>query len=199
MLGLSMRVAAKYLRLIRSHVQSPRDVVRAAGEVGRYLVLRSRFRRTLRVGLFFAHAGADIEVGSDAQIRFGFPVHFMRDFTGRFFGQVTIGDNVFFNRGCYVAVHEALSIGDNCLFGEHVSIHDENHMLGCGLEPIGSRGFTTRPIVIGNNVWVGAKATILQGVHIGDDAVIGANAVVTRDVPAGAVAVGIPARVVREL
>jgi acetyltransferase-like isoleucine patch superfamily enzyme len=51
--------------------------------------------------------------------------------------------------------------------------------------------------VVGNNVWVGAKATILQGVRIGDNAVIGANAVVTRDVPANTVAVGIPARVIR--
>jgi acetyltransferase-like isoleucine patch superfamily enzyme len=189
----------KYPPLIRSHVRSWRDVVRAIGEVWRYLVLRLRFGGNLEANIFFVHQGGDIDIGSHAHVRIGFPVHFMREFTGRFYGHVTIGDNVFFNRGCYVAVHEALTIGDNCLFGEHVSIHDENHNLGRGCDPIGSRGFTTAPIVIGKNVWVGAKATILQGVHIGDNAVIGANAVVTRDIPPNAIAVGIPARVVREL
>ena len=53
--------------------------------------------------------------------------------------------------------------------------------------------------MIGNNVWVGTKATILQGVTIGDNAVIGANAVVTRDIPANSIAVGAPARVVKTL
>lgn len=191
------RKTGGYRRLVGSHVHSVHDVIRAFEEVCRYLALRLRFRRGLRVGLFFAHRGADIDVGPDAQVHFGFPVHFMHDFTGRFYGHVAIGDNVFFNRGCYVAVHESLIINDDCLFGEHVSIHDENHIPGRGPEPIGSRGFTTAPIVIGRNVWVGAKATILQGVHIGDNAVIGANAVVTHDVPAGAIAVGIPARVIR--
>jgi acetyltransferase-like isoleucine patch superfamily enzyme len=123
----------------------------------------------------------------------------MRNFTGSFLGpiQVTIGNNVYFGRGCHVVVRSALTIGDNCLFGEMVSIHDENHVFGRGPEPIASRGLAAAPIVVGNNVWVGAKATILQGVRIGDNAVIGANAVVTRDVPANTVAVGIPARVIR--
>lgn len=93
----------------------------------------------------------------------------------------------------------SLEIGDNSIFGERVSIHDENHVIGCGPEPIASRGWETAPIVIGKNVWVGSKATILQGVRIGDNAVIGANAVVTRDVPANSVAVGIPARVIRQI
>jgi acetyltransferase-like isoleucine patch superfamily enzyme len=55
------------------------------------------------------------------------------------------------------------------------------------------------PIVLGNNVWIGANVTLLPGVHIGDNAVIGAGSVVTKDVPADAVAVESPARVVREV
>ncbi len=55
------------------------------------------------------------------------------------------------------------------------------------------------PVVIGWNVWIGANATILPGVTIGDDAVVGAASVVTKDVPAGAIAVGSPARVVRSV
>ena len=55
----------------------------------------------------------------------------------------------------------------------------------------------TAAVTIGNNVWIGAKATITKGVTIGDNAVIGAGAVVTHDIPADCLAVGVPARVVR--
>ena len=164
----------------------------------RYILLRLRFHN-LRVGLFFLDRGAHMDVGPNARIRFGRGVRFMRDFTGHFYGDVTVGDGVFFNRGCYVAAYSGLTIGNHCLFGEGVSIHDENHVVGRGFEPIATRGFEVKPIVIGNNVWAGAKATILQGVHIGDNAVIGANAVVTRDVPADTIVGGIPARVLREV
>lgn len=164
----------------------------------RYLWLRLRFRH-FRVGLFFVDRGADLWIGPHAEVRLGRGVRFMRDFTGHFYGRVEIGENVFFNRGCNIIVHESLFIGKNCLFGEMVSIHDENHVAGRGPEPLSSRGFVTAPVVIGQNVWIGAKATILPGVRIGDNAVIGANAVVTRDVPANCIAVGVPARVVREL
>jgi maltose O-acetyltransferase len=56
-----------------------------------------------------------------------------------------------------------------------------------------------RPITIGDNVWLGGGVIVLPGVSIGDDSVIGAGSVVTKDVPAGVVAVGSPARVVRTL
>ena len=183
----SMRVSV--LRLL---------TVRNSAGFCRYILLRLRFHN-LRVGLFFLDRGAHMDVGPNARIRFGRGVRFMRDFTGHFYGDVTVGDGVFFNRGCYVAAYSGLTIGNHCLFGEGVSIHDENHVVGRGFEPIATRGFEVKPIVIGNNVWAGAKATILQGVHIGDNAVIGANAVVTRDVPADTIVGGIPARVLREV
>lgn len=181
-----------------SHARSRRLTARNLSALYRYVWLRLRYRN-LGVGVFFVDRGADIIIGSHAQISFGHGLRFMRDFTGHIYGRVTIGDGVFFNRGCHVVVHEGLSIGNHCLFGELVSIHDDNHIPGRGSEPIASRGVRTAPITIGDNVWVGAKATVLPGVSIGDNAVIGANAVVTRDIPANTIAVGIPARVVREL
>jgi acetyltransferase-like isoleucine patch superfamily enzyme/O-antigen/teichoic acid export membrane protein len=164
----------------------------------RYCVLRLRFRK-LRVGLFFIDRGGQIDIGPDARVHFGRGIRFMRDFTGHFYGEVTVGNNVFFNRSCYVAVYSRLIIGNYCLFGEGVSIHDENHVIGVGPEPIASRGFVMKPVTIGNNVWVGAKATILSGTTIGDNAVVGANAVVTHDVPANTIVGGIPARVLRAI
>ncbi len=96
-------------------------------------------------------------------------------------------------------VQESLTVGDYSLFGEGVSIHDDNHVIGRGPEPIASRGLVTRPVAIGRNVWVGARAVILPGVHIGDNAVVGAGAVVTRDVPPYTVVAGVPARIIKEL
>jgi len=161
----------------------------------RYILVRLR-HRNLRTGYFHLGHGADIIIGPRARVRFGREVRFMRDFTGHFIGQVTLGDGVFFNRGCHVVVRESLTVGAYSLFGEGVSIHDDNHVMGRGDDPIASRGFVTRPVVIGRNVWVGAKAVILPGVHIGDNAVVGAGAIVTRDVPPHAVVGGVPARII---
>ena len=127
-------------------------------------------------------------------MHFGDELHFAHHFHGDFKGKVTIGNHVFFQHHCHITVHEALTIGDYCLFGEGVSIHDENHMVTAGDDPIADRGFVVKPIYIGKNVWIGAKATILPGVHIGDNAVVGANAVVTHDVPAYTIVGGIPAQ-----
>jgi len=63
--------------------------------------------------------------------------------------------------------------------------------------PIKDQGIVKRPVRIGPDVWLGTKATVLRGVEIGRGSVIGANSVVTRDVPDYAIAVGVPAKVVR--
>ncbi len=62
-------------------------------------------------------------------------------------------------------------------------------------QPLYSKGVVT----IGNNVWIADKVTILSGVTIGDNSMIGANAVVTHDIPAGVIAAGVPARVIRQI
>jgi len=165
-------------------------LVRCLGLWARYPQLRGR--------LFYVGAGAGIRIERGARVRIAVGLRCMPDFTMVVAGNLQIGRRVNFNRGCYLAALERVVIGDDCLFGEGVSIHDENHRFGAdGIGAIASRGFRTRPITIGRNVWVGAKATILQGVTIGDNTVIGAHAVVTKDIPANSMAVGIPARVIR--
>jgi acetyltransferase-like isoleucine patch superfamily enzyme len=184
----------RWLRTRRLSIGDLRLMVEGALRVG---LLRVRFRN-LHGGLFFVHRRADIEVGPDARVFLGQMVRFMQDFTGHFYGDVSIGSNVYFNRGCYVAVYDSLEIGDDCLFGEYVSIHDQDYMIDRDGRPIAERGHATAPIVIGSNVLVGAKSTIVRGVRIGDNVVVGANAVVTRDIPSNSVAAGIPARVIRQ-
>lgn len=103
---------------------------------------------------------------------------------------LTLGDG-YINSGANISVFSALTIGDDAVIGENVSIRDaDNHALD-------DRPGGAQPTVIGNHVWIGMNATILKGVRIGDGAVIGAGAVVTRDVPAGMLAAGVPAKPVR--
>ena len=84
------------------------------------------------------------------------------------------------------------------MIAEHVTVRDQDHNFGAGVETIES-GFTTAAIEIGNNVWIGAKATITKGVKIGNNSVVGANSVVTRDVPPDTVVAGSPAIILRKI
>ena len=113
-------------------------------------------------------------------------------------GDLTIGPRGFLGQGCVVAASESIEIGADALIAEYVTIRDQDHEFE-GENSTASNGMRVSPIKIGDNVWIGAKATIVRGVAIGENAVIGANAVVTKDVPANAVVVGVPARVVRIL
>jgi acetyltransferase-like isoleucine patch superfamily enzyme len=163
----------------------------------RWLKFRLRHPR-LKTALFFIDKRAEIYVGSSGDLRVGTGVISLHDFTARLEAPVVIGDGVFFNRGCHVVVKAGLTIGDRTLIGEYVAIHDESHVIENG-KVKGRNDFEAKPITIGSDVWIGAKATILPGVTIGDRCIIGANAVVTKDVPAGSVAVGIPAKVIKQL
>ena len=112
-------------------------------------------------------------------------------------GILIFGKNIFMNRYVKIACMERIEIGDDCLIADSVHIYDHDHKYDDLNRPIREQGYKTKPIKIGSNVWIGAKATILKGVTIGDGAIIGANAVVTKDVPANAVVAGNPARVVK--
>ena len=103
---------------------------------------------------------------------------------------LTLGSS-FINSDCKLRCHESISIGDGCAISHDFTVMDSNaHLLD------GSRG--TAPVVIGDCVWIGTRVTVLPGVTIGDGAVVAAGALVTKDVPAGALAGGVPARVIRE-
>lgn len=108
-------------------------------------------------------------------------------------GSISIGDGVVISRGTHLVSFARISIGDHSMIGEYCSIRDANHRYG-GDTPIRESGHDARPIEIGRNVWIGRGVAVLPGIRIGDNAVVGANAVVTKDVLAGTVVVGIPAK-----
>ena len=114
-------------------------------------------------------------------------------FTSDFGKNIRLGKRVFLNAGCRFQDQGGLEIGDDCLIGHNTVIATLNH----DLAPSRRGDLHPSPVVIGKNVWVGANVTILPGVTIGDDAVIAAASVITKDVPARALVVGSPARVLR--
>lgn len=114
-------------------------------------------------------------------------------FTSDFGKSIRLGERVFLNAGCRFQDQGGLEIGDDCLIGHNTVIATLNH----DLSPRRRGDLHPSPVVIGRNVWIGANVTILPGVTIGEDAVIAAASVVTKDVPARALVVGSPARVIR--
>jgi acetyltransferase-like isoleucine patch superfamily enzyme len=88
--------------------------------------------------------------------------------------------------------HSQISIGRNCMIGPYCYITDANHGRAPGVL-VKDQQMEPRPVVIEDDVWLGARVVVLPGVRLGRGCVIGAGAVVTHDVPPGAVFAGVPA------
>ena len=110
--------------------------------------------------------------------------------------QITIRAGTFVNYGCVFLDVTRIEIGEACQLGPYVQLLTPTHPLEPDLRREGWEA--GQPIALGDNVWLGGGVIVCPGVTIGADTVVGAGAVVTRDLPAGVLAVGNPARVVRE-
>lgn len=111
-------------------------------------------------------------------------------------GSLVIGENTFINYGCSIAALKSVKIGRDCSIGTYVILMDNDFH---GLEPEKRQEMPeSLPITIGDNVWLGARVIVLRGVSIGDNSVVAAGSVVTKDIPAGVIAAGVPAKVIRE-
>ncbi len=110
---------------------------------------------------------------------------------------ITIGARCFANFGLTALDVARITIGDDVQIGPYVQLLTPTHPVEPG--PRRDKWESAQPITIGDNVWLGGGVIVLAGVTIGADTVVGAGSVVTKDLPAGALAVGSPARVVRSL
>ncbi|MBS1815129.1 MAG: sugar O-acetyltransferase [Acidobacteria bacterium] len=106
---------------------------------------------------------------------------------------ITLGSDVFLNFNCVLLDVCAITIGNRTQIGPGVQIYAADHPRDAEIRRMGLEN--SKPVHIGKNVWIGGGAIILPGVTIGDDAIIAAGSIVTHDVPAGATAIGSPARV----
>ncbi len=110
---------------------------------------------------------------------------------------ISIGDRSAVGAGSFIGGQGGVEIGDDVIMGPGVRIFSENHNFDSIDRPIRAQGVTREGVVIGNDCWIGAGVTIVDGVEIGAGCVIAAGAVVTSDIPARSVAAGVPARVLR--
>lgn len=108
-------------------------------------------------------------------------------------GEITLGNHVYIGPYAIVYGHGSVTIGDHCLIAMHSRILSSNHAIPALGTLINSCPDELLPTKIGRDVWIGAGVTILGGVILGDGCIIGAGSVVTRDIPAGAIAWGVPA------
>jgi len=112
-------------------------------------------------------------------------------------GTLEIGSRTYINYGCSIAATELVRIGARCNLGTYVIMMDNDYHR---LEPERrDERPPSAPIILEDNVWVGARAIVLRGVTIGEGSVVAAGSVVTRDVPPRTVVAGVPAKIVREL
>jgi acetyltransferase-like isoleucine patch superfamily enzyme len=144
---------------------------------------RLRVRGRVQVRVTAADAG--VVLGDDVSLYRG--VAFYLDAPG---ARIEVGDKTGMNRSVQLMARDRITIGRNCAIGWEVQIVDND-----GHEIDGARG--NAAVVIGDDVWIGARSLIMKGVTIGDGAVIGAGSVVTRDVAEGALVGGSPARELR--
>ena len=119
---------------------------------------------------------------------------FYSNWGGRF---VHFGNNVYANFGLTCVDDTHIYVGDCTMFGPHCTLATANHPI---LPALREKGYQYNlPIHIGRNCWLGSGVIVVPGVTIGDNTVIGAGSVVTKDIPANAVAVGNPCRVLRPI
>jgi acetyltransferase-like isoleucine patch superfamily enzyme len=114
--------------------------------------------------------------------------------------RIRIGEGCFLNRNTMLAALELIEIGDHVMFANNCFVGDSDHRFDDPTKPITWQGFEPQgPVRIGSNCWFGVNCVVTGGVEIGERAVIGSNSVITRDIPAGVIAAGVPAKVIREI
>lgn len=112
--------------------------------------------------------------------------------------EIRIGTKNSFSNNVTIIANEKIVFGNGCRIGDNVSIFDcDFHELDPAHR--GRSHGPTRPVTIGNNVWIGSRVTVLKGVTIGDNSVVGAMSLVTRSIPPDCIAAGNPARVISKL
>jgi acetyltransferase-like isoleucine patch superfamily enzyme len=113
-------------------------------------------------------------------------------------GGISLGANCYLGPNCVLFGAGGIEIGEAALISPGVVITSHQHSFRRSDQDIRHQPLRFDRVVVGRDVWIGANATILPGVHVGPGSVIGAGAVVTNDIPPGVVALGVPARVSSE-
>lgn len=169
----------RYFRFLRLRMFGPRFVICTG-----FVFLGKNVEFHARKGFGRIVIGPWVHIGDNNQIR----AHE---------GTVTIGAKTVFGQNNTINAYLDIAIGSECIISDSVYLCDFDHRIDRRDVTIRHQGIVKSPVVIGNDVWIGTKVSILRGSHIGAGSVIGANSVVKGDIPVRSVAVGAPARVVK--
>lgn len=165
----------------------------------RYLRLKIFQRRVKTEGFVFLRKNARIYVGKNGRITLG-PWSWIgeNDALICIEGELKIGKKTVLGSYNEINCHTGIEIGDECIFADFVVLIDFDHAYKDLNVSIRKQPFSKDPIKIGNDVWLGAKVTVLKGSVIGDGCVVGAHSVVKSNIPPHSVAAGISARVIKQ-
>lgn len=148
--------------------------------IGQKTPEKMRGLRNFLVRKYVKSAGKNINIGRKTSIH----------------KNTVIGNNSGIGRGC--VINNGVTIGNDVMIGPDVIVYTQNHNISRTDIPLAKQGFAEQePVVIEDDVWIGARVCILPGVTIGEGSVIGACAVVAKSIPPYSVAVGNPARIVK--
>lgn len=160
-----------------------------------FIILGLNIKKSGNLGKIICDWPSKLYIGNNCDIGDYVFFWFKRPFSND--NYLKIGDNVFIGNNCNFNCNSQILIGDDCLIATHVKFADINH--GTSLNSkINQQPISTSPIIIGNNVWIGANAVILRGVTINDGAIIAAGAVVNKSVPSNEIWGGVPAKKIGE-
>ena len=174
----------------------------------KWVLLKSKLKKCgndVKVGSnLFVREPGNIEIGNNVKFGNNCKLESWEFYNGvktGFIPLISINDNVTITTNSYISCANKVVIGKGTLLGENVFItdnyHGKNTIDEINVFPANRKLYSKGPVHIGKNVWIGRNACVMPNVSIGDYAVIGANAVVTHDIPAYAIAAGVPAKVIK--
>jgi acetyltransferase-like isoleucine patch superfamily enzyme len=138
------------------------------------------------------HFGDNVSIGANSRIVLSTSFNQLGNF-------IKIGNNVGIGEFSYLGGAGGLEIGDDCIIGQYLSCHPENHNYSDPAKLYRFQGVSRKGIKIGANCWVGSKVTLLDGVVIGENCVIAAGSVITKSMPANSVIGGVPAKIIKTI
>lgn len=144
-----------------------------------------------------AMAPQSLYIGNNVKISAYSTIHVSKNFQD-VTGSIKIGDGVGIGEFANLGGAGGLVIGNDCIIGAYFSCHPENHIYNDPSKLIKHQGVLRKGIIIGDNCWIGAKVTILDGAKVGSSCVIAAGAVVKGEFPDHCVIAGIPAKIIRK-
>lgn len=112
---------------------------------------------------------------------------------------LTMGNNSAVGDFTHFGATGGIEIGNDVIMGSYISFHAENHNFSDTSKLIREQGVSSKGIKIGNNVWVGAKVTFLDGAKVGDNSVVAAGAVVNAEFPNNVIIGGVPAKILKQI